>query len=327
MSASVGILIAALLGALPVGGELVQQALPDTVNGNVVLQALPETVNKTVLQALPPPPQVVVRETYFGNISIDHRAHLGRRAACVTCHGPGRVTKIEFTPKTAHERCVGCHQQQALGPVKCSGCHVKQQQLPDLPNGMQVAASQGAAAPAVNTAAESGAATATSGSAGASPQLAAAGTPASRREAKPAAPGSLRRVVHMGYSAGAGAGPALRLSSRQGRFAITHSFDRVVADESRTLGLLGAGVTLPLRGRWRFEAIALGGFDLVEEPRVAWMPALGARAGLEWSAQQWMFHDVQLSVTGVFDLSQRVPGRDIGTLFATLSTGFALPRR
>jgi hypothetical protein len=132
-------------------------------------------------------------------------------------------------------------------------------------------------------------------------------------------------VLHVGWSAGEGLGPVLRLSSRQGAVVLTHSFDRVARErESRTFGMVGFGTTRPLRDRWRAEAVALGGFDLVDEPRLAWLPALGARAGVEWWAERWAFRNVQLSVTGVVDVS----GSEWAgtTFFATLSAGLTLPR-
>jgi hypothetical protein len=107
---------------------------------------------------------------------------------------------------------------------------------------------------------------------------------------------------------------------------MTHGFDRVAGDdETRTFGLMGFGLTRPFRSRWRVEAVALGGFDLVENPRIAWLPALGARAGVDWWAGRGMFRNVQLSVTGVFDVS----GSPFAgaTVFGTISTGLSLSRR
>jgi hypothetical protein len=119
------------------------------------------------------------------------------------------------------------------------------------------------------------------------------------------------------------------MSSRQGDIAITHSFDRIDGrNERRSIGLVGFGLTRPLDQRWRFEAVALGGFDLVDRPQLAWMPAVGARAGVEWQPRKWLFDGVQLSLTGVVDLSRKVSDRGIGgTVFATVSTGVGLPSR
>jgi hypothetical protein len=329
---SVGILLAAALAGNPPGlGNVVQQALPD------------DAISDTAVQALPPPPQVVVRETYYGNITIDHAAHLRRRSPCVSCHGPGRVSKLEFTPKLAHERCVGCHKEQALGPVRCTGCHVKQEPGPALATGIEIigqggagAATPATAAPKVASvhvapAAAEGAAVEQGGAlaAGEGAPPATRPAPAEGLPRVPWAPAdrrTLARVLQLGWSVGTGAGPSLRMSSRTEGIAIVHAFDRVVgAHRSRTIGLLGFGIARPLRGPWRIEAVGLGGFDLVDEPRTAWMPALGARAGLEWSTRGKVLENLQVSVTGVVDVSRHGGGEAGRTLFATVSTGFALP--
>jgi hypothetical protein len=94
--------------------------------GDEVIALAGRPALRDLAAALAPPPSVVVRTTRsFGTITIDHRKHLGLRAACVRCHGPGPVSKIEFTPKVAHERCVGCHKEREAGPTACGGCHVK----------------------------------------------------------------------------------------------------------------------------------------------------------------------------------------------------------
>jgi hypothetical protein len=116
------------------------------------------------------------------------------------------------------------------------------------------------------------------------------------------------------------------LSSRTGAVTITHALERVDgARDSRTLGLLGFGVTRPLGGPWSFEAAGVGGFDVVDDPRAAWMAAVGARAGLQWSSGKRTFDSVQVSVTGVVDVSRNESSDR--TVFATVSTGFRLPAR
>jgi hypothetical protein len=78
--------------------------------------------------ALPPPPQKVVRVTRcFGEVVLDHHAHLARRTACRSCHGNGVVGKLALPPRLAHDRCRGCHIVEHRGPVDCRGCHA----LPD----------------------------------------------------------------------------------------------------------------------------------------------------------------------------------------------------
>src|SRR5690242_20384849 len=91
-------LAAMLLAAEPAqSGPLLAQAMPR----DLALGSAPsEQLSDATLNALPPPPEVVVRQTrYYGTVTIDHRAHLARRSPCVGCHGPGPVTKLEFTPK------------------------------------------------------------------------------------------------------------------------------------------------------------------------------------------------------------------------------------
>ena len=58
------------------------------------------------------------------------------------------------------------------------------------------------------------------------------------------------------------------------------------------------------------------------------MPALGARAGVEWLTRRWLFESVQLSVTGIVDVSRKVFDGDMaGTVYGTVSTGLTLPAR
>jgi DnaJ-class molecular chaperone len=74
--------------------------------------------------ALPTPPQKVVFKNRKGDVTLDHTAHLSRRARCAACHGPGVVAKIEgFEMQRAHLVCVGCHRESARGPILCKDCH------------------------------------------------------------------------------------------------------------------------------------------------------------------------------------------------------------
>jgi DnaJ-class molecular chaperone len=78
----------------------------------------------TAPAALPAPPQKVVFKNSKGDVTLDHTAHLARRAHCATCHGPGVVAKIEgFEMQRAHLVCVGCHRDNARGPILCKDCH------------------------------------------------------------------------------------------------------------------------------------------------------------------------------------------------------------
>lgn len=269
------------------------------------------------LGSLPPPPAVVVRETrYYGNVTIDHRAHLARRAACRSCHGPGPVTKLSFTPKVAHERCIGCHKEEAKGPVACQGCHVKA--APKAPPQALAVAPPTAPPPPP----------------GPNPANVASALAALEASAPPpGAPGAgtLQRSLEVGLAAADGTGPAVRLAFHQDRVLVTQSFDRrASADEARTSGLLGAGLSRPLGGRFALEALALGGFEVVERPVVALLPALGARAGVEWCPNLRFLRSVNASVTAVVDLATRRAGdREVGgaAVYGTVSTGFAIPPR
>jgi hypothetical protein len=70
----------------------------------------------------------------------------------------------------------------------------------------------------------------------------------------------------------------------------------------RTLGLLGGGMVQQLKPRWNAVYTVLGGFDATQTPSLAVMPALGARAGIEWLGNRTT---VGLSLTGVTDLVRR----------------------
>jgi DnaJ-class molecular chaperone len=74
--------------------------------------------------ALPSAPHRVVFKNAKGDVTLDHEAHLARRTRCATCHGPGVVAKIEgFEMQRAHLVCVGCHRNNARGPILCKDCH------------------------------------------------------------------------------------------------------------------------------------------------------------------------------------------------------------
>jgi hypothetical protein len=75
---------------------------------------------------LPKPPERVVLQTKkYGTVPLDHRAHLARRAPCVTCHGTGPITKIgNFGMAAGHRICRGCHKEARSGPLGCTECHV-----------------------------------------------------------------------------------------------------------------------------------------------------------------------------------------------------------
>jgi hypothetical protein len=258
--------------------------------------------------ALPPPPTTVIRETrYYGTVTIDHRAHLARRASCKTCHGPGVVSKIVYTPKIAHQRCIGCHEEQAKGPTRCQGCHVRpppppspalaeagpasgQQQPPPGPNAANVSAAL-----------------------------------AAFDAQDPVAREPFQRYLELGLAAGGGLGPSVRLASREGSILVSTSVERQSSGGgARTIAMLGAGRTHG-RGRVSLEAVGLAGLDVVERPQVALLPAIGARGGVEWRFPHGLVQRAAASLTCVVDLSGG-PGSVGGvTFYGTVATGFRVP--
>lgn len=309
----VGAVLAALLAA---GAE----APADSV-GRLVLAFAPSHVpGELVYQAMPPPPQSVVLETnYYGKVTVDHRAHLAMRIRCSACHDPGPVTKIEFTAKIAHERCVACHRTQARGPTTCKGCHVK----PPEPTILTAKADE---KPAEDEP------VAAKVPAGPPP-----GTMAALMLASPpppaVAPPGFHRSLEMGYTAGTANGLTLRLAARQERIALALGVDRLSGDGySRMFVLAGGGVAHPIAERMELVAVGLAGVDAVDEPDAGMMPALGARVGVSWlpPGDLWLFQSVNLSITGVVDVANRSAlGRDIGgtSVYGTLAMGFGLQRR
>ncbi|WP_248353831.1 cytochrome c3 family protein [Anaeromyxobacter oryzae] len=273
----------------------------------------------TLFGVLPPPPTIVVRQThYYGTITIDHRAHLARRISCKLCHGPKPVGKIGFTPRVAHERCVGCHQTIVKGPTKCQGCHVKSATPPPLlvATAAPAAAAETPKAPEPNP-----------GNVAAA--LAAFDAPKSGAGGGVFEKDAFHRSLEMGLTAGNGGwGGSVRMAFQQDWIQLSHSFERLSSDSTaRTLALFGAGISQPVRSRISLQGSALLGFDVVDHPVVVLFPSIGARAGVELRLRSSFIQKLTASVTGVFDLSPRAYEHDIGgvTLYGTLATGFSLP--
>ena len=316
MISSLGALIAVALVTAP-APEGRERAAPVEVALGVVP---PGDIEATVVMALAAPPTIVVRDThYYGKVTIDHARHLARRASCKTCHGPGPVSKIAFTPKLAHGRCVGCHQEQAKGPTRCQDCHVREEPPPAMV--AAAASAEHAKTPKppgpdpANVAAALAAFEARKGDAGGG----AFGTE------------PFHRTLELGLAAGPGAGVSARVASYQDRVALTVSVERMSSDsQARTLGLVGAGLTRPVAARVSLEALAVAGFDALDRPTVSMLPAIGARAGLEWRVGLGYLTQLTGSVTGVVDVgSRRSSSADAGgaTVYVTLATGFSLTRR
>jgi hypothetical protein len=289
-------------------------------SGDVVaLGALPaEQLEDVVLEALPPAPSIVVRETrYYGTVTIDHRAHLARRAACKTCHDPGPIRKLTFTPKVAHDRCIGCHTQVAKGPTNCQGCHVKPPPAP--------APVVAAAAPVAQERTE-----ACPDPKNLSAAFAAFDSPRARESGGVVGKEPFHRWLEVGLAAGSSPGVSVRVAHHQNFLVVTQSVERLMSsDEARTLALLGAGISRPIHSQVALEAVGLAGLDAVDKPDLALIPAVGARAGIQWRPGLRFFKQVTTSVTGVYDLSTRSTrdDREVGgfTIYGTVATGFKFP--
>lgn len=306
------VLIAAVT-ALVAGG-------PGPGDGRLVAYA-PERarsdVDALLLQALPPPPSVVVRTTQrYGEVTIDHAKHLSLRAPCGTCHVSLPIGKITYTPQIAHRTCIGCHKERASGPTQCAGCHVRSLPPPEPVLAEAEAEAETPAAPQAPAVA---------------PRAFVAPSPSGGPLATAAAGPPSRQIVEVGLVAGPGFGPSLRVSSRRERLVTMYSFERIArSGDTRLVGMLGAGLSHRLQDRWEVVAVAMGGFDAIESPAVTILPALGARAGIEWHPRRWRFDTIHVGVAGVVDLARdRAFGEDVGgaTFFATIATGLSVRAR
>jgi hypothetical protein len=305
----------ALLAALAAAG-------PDPAGEPLVAQALAPPV----LAALPSPPETVVRVTQrYGTVAIDHRQHLAARASCRGCHGPGPVGKVVLGGPVAHERCVGCHRERARGPVHCAGCHAKAA-APVAANPSPPPAERVAVAPALPQAVQTTPATLAAPSGGA----AAGPAPREVAPAGPRRPGV--QLLEAGLAAGPGLGFSLRVTSTEGALVRAYGFDRLDdGARPRMLGHLGLGLAHAPAARVRLVALAVGGFDAEERPRLGLVPALGARVGLSLAPPAgWLVRTVDLSVTALADV--RLAGAlghhgGGGRLFATLAMGLPVPGR
>lgn len=328
MPASLTVLLAAALVAAEPQSTGEQWASASVVPLDLMLGAGPmDPLEETMFGVLPPAPTVLVRQTrYYGVITVDHRAHVARRISCRSCHGSAPVGKITFTPRVAHERCLGCHQTIAKGPTKCQGCHVKSAPPP---GALQVAAA--APGPEATPKAEPpGPPEPNPGNVAAA--LAAFDAPKAGAGGGSSEKGAFHRSLEMGFAAGhaqgASVGGSVRLVFQQDRILLSHGYERLSSNGSaRTFGLFGAGLSQPMRGRLSLQAVGLVGFDVVDRPLVVLFPSIGARAGVELRTRSRLVQKVTASVTGLVDLSSRAFDRDVGafTVYGTLATGFALP--
>ncbi|WP_242343185.1 cytochrome c3 family protein [Anaeromyxobacter terrae] len=340
-----GQLIIALAALLSVGAATALDA-PADAERIAMLGAGSRLVPELAERALPPAPQQIALQTRsYGTVTVDHPAHLARRAHCVSCHGEGPIQKIEFTPRLAHERCRGCHKEQQAGPLTCRGCHVlpapaekpllaqNVAETPPLQIARAGAAPADATTPSSAATASSLAATrggaVDSGRPGPPRASATSLTTVAAGESVPSSPAGvpLRRVLEVGFAGGTGLGPAVRLLSRQEHMVLSHSFDRVGGSRARSLGLLGVGKGFPVHDGVEVVALGLGGFDIVESPTATLLPAAGARIGVIWSVRQRFVETIDVSITGVADLTRsHALGQEVGggTVFATIAAGIPL---
>jgi len=348
-SSATALLLAALCAAAPAAvapakGSDALALAKDMTDDSVAYLAIPFPID-LVEQALPPPPvTVVIKTSYYGTVTVDHKAHLARQIHCKSCHGPGPVKRIEFTAKLAHERCRSCHSEQKKGPTDCRGCHV----MP--PKGSETVTAE--VAPPSGPPGRGGEAVASAtGAAGGTASGTPAGSLVVATSVTPAAPfvpfsgtaaGSvtayswvptedqeLRRTIQFGGIAGSGYGVSAHVSSRQGAMVLTHGIDRLGGNgPTRTLVMVGAGAQLPfnLPSTLGILAEGIGGVDAVERPSVDVMPAVGARLGLEWTPRWSRQAPFILAVTGLVDLFHSGLATP-ACLYATIGVGAPLQRR
>ncbi|WP_242393664.1 cytochrome c3 family protein, partial [Anaeromyxobacter oryzisoli] len=318
--------------AAPAGDPRIALAGPREEALPALLGAALEPLGAGVLGALPPPPDKVVLDPgYYGAVTVDHRAHLARRVSCVRCHGPGPVHKIgRMPPARAHESCRGCHEELARGPTECRGCHVAKVAPPDT-----AVAAAGPLAPGGEAA-------------GSVAPPAAPGATSSGRAAPELEPGhaggpdaddlsdhlALRTSVHAGTtmlvapgvgSAEAGLLVGVTLRGEGYLCSQTLEWAGITGGRGRAVGLLGGGFLLPVSRRADATLELIGGFDAREGSFADLVPALGARAGLQWIGGRRWADTVRLSVTALADVSRGhdPPASQIGsfTVSAALAVG------
>jgi hypothetical protein len=258
-------------------------------------------IQELVLEGLSPKPLVVERKTdTYGTVTIDHEKHLQLRAPCQRCHDPGPVTKIDFKPKIAHQRCIGCHKELQAGPSHCMGCHVKTVPSKALAD----------AAPEGST----------------DKVVVASMTPAPKAplETVSLRPSS-RHAFGVGLVAGDGIGFSLRISTRGERFFRAYTAERLSSGgSSRFLTTLDLGVAHSPVPHWTAFAVGVVGVDAQDQPDAGFAPALGLRVGAEWTPPDgWPISSVYLSLSAIDDLGFRSYGYPTDGLrvFGTIGTG------
>jgi hypothetical protein len=307
-------------------------AIPGSSLDDVVLGAFPLRP-EDFESALPPPPQKVTLENSYAPVVFSHAGHLSRRTACKACHGEGPVRKIgRFQPKVAHDTCRACHVTAAKGPTDCRGCHVVKPKIdeaelarsePSDPRRTADLAARananllpisvamltpGAALPLDTRTAAGAFETAASW-----PVAPATPVTVELERSPEAAPAALspqsRRSVLAGASMVAAQGTptaaaaALQVTMQQDGFQLTESLEWAGSPGARrTLGLVAGGIVRPLRPRWSAHVLGVGGFDAINVGWTAFLPAIGARAGVEWATSRPFAHCFDLSITALTDV-------------------------
>lgn len=203
-----------------VGGAFIALAVATAPGPTLLVAHATPRLDALVVAALPAPPETVTLKTrMFGTVEVPHQTHLDLRVSCKTCHGPGPVGKIDFTPKAAHDLCRGCHQAEGAGPIGCRDCHA----VPNQPDAAAALASQSPEQPVVETPT-------------ANPKAASSATAASESSVTPSeaaavlieAPGAPRSgaapvpaFAEDSQGSGAGASPALAAASPGAAVATT----------------------------------------------------------------------------------------------------------
>ncbi len=91
----------------------------------------------------PKQPIRIMLMTTAGNVLFDHKAHFKdygvdctdchhdisddseKPTPCSECHLPQGSDEAPKRAVAFHKQCIGCHEDQGVGPTECSGCHVR----------------------------------------------------------------------------------------------------------------------------------------------------------------------------------------------------------
>jgi hypothetical protein len=301
--------------------------------------------------ALPPPPETVELKTrMFGVVPVPHATHLSLRIGCKECHGAGRVGKIDFTPKDAHDRCRGCHVKESAGPTGCRDCHVVPEKTPTpdtvAKNESQPSALPESAPPESVAGAPSPAALASHSPAGAAPVPTVAAAPAAGAAPLgqgpqlplPVAGGTqtvidgggnlFRRTVDVGVvmlqsrSDGFSVGAGVTVKAQQGRAVFAHALHWAGGSKrGHTLALVGGGVRHTVADGLTVAALGMGGLDAAFGS-AHMFPAIGGRFDLDWKCPNPAFDGFTTSFTVISDLTR--PRTEFGEKIGGVVYGLAI---